>query len=178
MRFGGIVLATAFVLGACTSKPAPLEPSGPPPSASASPTITVPTPVAQVSEDTPEGAAAFVKHYVDVFNYAAATGDVEELSRLSSPDCGGCQSYITLYRDTYKAGGYFKGGDWKIGDFQVKPGEADTVLFAKVTSEAGTYVTESGSSPQPGNGENSDLTFVAKRTAQGWMLTTLELQAS
>ncbi|WP_332662819.1 DUF6318 family protein, partial [Aeromicrobium sp.] len=98
MRFGGIVLAALLTLGACSSDPEPKEPKR---TASATPTATPPTMPAQAKEDTPEGAAAFVKHYIDVFNYASNTGDVEELSRLSSPDCKGCQSYITLYRDTY-----------------------------------------------------------------------------
>ncbi len=118
MRFGGIVLAVLLTLGACSSDPAPKEPKRT--TTSASPTATPPTMPAQAKEDTPEGAAAFVKHYIDVFNYAASTGDVEELSRLSSPKCEGCQSYIKLYRDTYKAGGYFKGSDWKLGDFALR----------------------------------------------------------
>jgi hypothetical protein len=110
MRFGGIVLAVLLTLGACSSDPQPKEPKRT--TTSATPTATPPTMPAQAKEDTPEGAAAFVKHYIDVFNYAASTGDVEELSRLSSPDCEGCQSYIKLYRDTYKAGGYFKDEGW------------------------------------------------------------------
>ena len=58
----------------------------------------------QASEDSVEGAAAFVKHYVDVFNYAAATGDVDELSRLSSPTCDGCQRYIAKFTQIYEDG--------------------------------------------------------------------------
>jgi hypothetical protein len=165
MRFGGIVLATALMLGACSSDPTPKEPDPGKPTATASaPTRAVPTMPPQASEDSPEGAAAFVKHYVDVFNYAAATGDVKELSRLSTSDCKGCQSYIDLYRDTYQAGGYFKGSDWKLSDFQVRPGATNTTLFATVTSEPGTFRTDAQSSPQEGNAENSKLTFVVRRS--------------
>ena len=96
-----------MLLVGCSSDPEPKEP-GP----SAKPTITAPTMPPQAKENTHEGAAAFVDHYVKVLNYAAATGDVEELSRLSSPKCDGCQKYIKLYRETYEAGGYFKGGEW------------------------------------------------------------------
>ena len=94
---------------------------------------------AQASEDSPEGAAAFVKHYVDVFNYAAATGDVDELSRLSSPDCTGCQKYIDLYRDTYAAGGYFKGGDWKIGELKLRIGRRDSTRPRQSDRSRGRY---------------------------------------
>ncbi|MBD8606106.1 hypothetical protein IFT73_04500 [Aeromicrobium sp. CFBP 8757] len=93
MRFGGIVLVTALTLAACSSDPAPREPD-PTRSASAAPTPTasLPTMPPQASEDSPEGAAAFVKHYVDVFNYAAATGDVDELRSLA-PKCASCMQY-------------------------------------------------------------------------------------
>jgi hypothetical protein len=173
-------LATALLLGACSSDPAPKEPdpSRPTTNATTTPTVAVPTMPPQASEDSPEGAAAFVKHYVDVFNYAAATGDVKELSRLSAPDCKGCQSYIDLYRDTYEAGGYFKGGDWKLGEFQVRPGPTRTTLFATVTSDPGSFRTDAQSPPEAGNAENSKLTFVVQRLESGWSLATMELQAS
>ncbi len=74
MRFGGIVLAVLLTLGACASDPEPKEPKRT--ATSATPTATPPTMPAQAKEDSPEGAAAFVKHYIDVFNYASNTGDV------------------------------------------------------------------------------------------------------
>ncbi|MET0767866.1 MAG: DUF6318 family protein, partial [Aeromicrobium sp.] len=107
-----------LVLGACSSDPVPKEPAATS-SAPATPTATPPAMPEQAKQDSPEGAAAFVKHYVDVFNYAASTGDVDELSRLSAATCEGCQSYITLYRETYDAGGYFKGADWTLGDLKL-----------------------------------------------------------
>ena len=177
MRFGGMVLATVLALSACTSDPAPRKPSPGASSASASPTRAVPTMPPQASEDSAEGAAAFVHHYVDVFNYAAATGDVDELTRLSSPDCDGCQRYIELYRDTYAAGGYFKGGDWKLGELKVSAGKPETVLFAKITSPAGRFRESSDSTPTVGNAEDTDLTFVLEHSEKRWLLTTLELQA-
>ncbi|MFI5428285.1 DUF6318 family protein [Aeromicrobium sp. UC242_57] len=93
MRIGTTVLATLLLLGACTSEASsPKQPTDSPTSSgSATPTATAPTMPEQATEDSPEGAAAFVKHWVDVFNYAAQTGDVAELERLSSPDCTGCQ---------------------------------------------------------------------------------------
>lgn len=159
MRFGGIVLATALALGACSSDPAPREPAPTTPSTTAAPTQTVPTPPAQASEDSPEGAAAFVKHYVNVFNYAAATGDVEELSRLSSPTCDGCQSYITLYRDTYEAGGYFRGGDWKIGELRVQVINDETFATTTVKSGGGTFREDAQSEVQQSETDEVELTF-------------------
>jgi hypothetical protein len=117
MRFGGIVLATVLVLSGCSSDPAPKEPDpSKPATTTTTPAVAVPTLPPQASEDSPEGAAAFVKHYVDVFNYAAATGDVEELSRLSSPTCDGCQRYISKFQSIYSGGDRIAEKLWKLSD--------------------------------------------------------------
>ncbi|NRQ50490.1 DUF6318 family protein [Aeromicrobium stalagmiti] len=172
MRFGGIVLVTALLLGACSSDPEPVEPtrSSPP-----TPTVTPPAMPDQAREDTPEGAAAFVKHYVDVFNYAASTGDVEELSRLSSPACEGCQSYIDLYRDTYQAGGYFKGGDWTIGDLSLEIESEQTFLTTRVDVADGRGRSSADSTETAESGETTRVSFAAARDSEGWRVQQLGL---
>lgn len=92
MRFGGIVLAGLLILGACTSDPQPKEPEPSP--TTATPTATPPTMPAQAKKDTPEGAAAFVKHYVASFNFAARTGDVRAMSAVAGR-CRPCSSYAS-----------------------------------------------------------------------------------
>jgi hypothetical protein len=175
MRFGGIVLAAALLLGACSSDPAPKEPTATPSEPTASPTRALPTMPPQATEDSDEGAAAFVKHYVDVFNYAAATGDVEELTRLSSPDCEGCQSYIDLYQQTYAAGGYFRGGDWTIGEFSVRGGSGETYLTTSMHADSSLY-RETKSSPEKRDpGEKSKLSFAVVRPSADWQVSQLGL---
>lgn len=164
MRFGGIVLAALLTLGACTSDPEPKEPKRT--ATSATPTSTPPTMPAQAQEDTPEGAAAFVKHYIDVFNYASNTGDVEELSRLSSPDCKGCQRYIQLYRDTYKAGGYFRDSDWTLSNVELEVTGDVTNVFALATSDAGTRRESSDAGELPGDSENTEMVFSVSSSAR------------
>lgn len=175
MRFGGIVLATALVLGACSSDPAPREPDEPAATTSTAPTVAAPTMPAQASEDSDEGAAAFVKYYVDVFNYAAATGDVAELSRLSSPDCAGCQSYITLYKQTYASGGYFRGGDWKIGDLELQFDETETFATTDVTVSATTYREMRSKPESTGSSETTEITFGVVSTSSGRSISQLAL---
>jgi hypothetical protein len=129
----------------------------------------------QASEDSPEGAAAFVKHYVDVFNYAAATGDVEELSRLSSPDCDGCQSYIDLYRDTYKAGGYFKGGDWHVDEMKLQRDPKETFATTTVAVAATRYKKDRSTPEVSGPGDSSQVTFGVIGTATARRVSQLAL---
>lgn len=159
MRLGGVVLATILAVGACSSEPTPKEPPRSPTPTATTPADAAPTLPAQASEDSPEGAAAFVNHYIDVLNYAARTGDVEGLSELSSPDCTGCQRYIKLYRDTYAAGGYFKGGDWKPGKFELGSSNSETFISTDVTSAATTYRERSGSPERVGAVETNKITF-------------------
>jgi hypothetical protein len=109
MRFGGIVLAALLTLGACSSDPQPREPRRT--ATSATPTATLPTMPPQAEKDTPEGAAAFVRHYIDVFNYAAKTGNTRQLRSLSD-SCGPCESYARQFEDTYKRGDYFSRDLW------------------------------------------------------------------
>jgi hypothetical protein len=172
MRFGGIVLAVLLTLGACSSDPEPKEPKRT--ATSATPTASPPTMPAQAKEDTPEGAAAFVKQYIDVFNYASNTGDVEELSRLSSPGCEGCQSYIKLYRDTYKAGGYFKNSDWTLSKVELEIVGNSTNVFAHVSSPAGTRRESSNADVAPGDAENTEMVFTIRATSQGHTVDRFE----
>jgi len=173
MRFGGIVLAALLTLGACSSDPEPKEPKRT--VTSATPTATPPTMPAQAKEDTPEGAAAFVKHYIDVFNYAASTGDVEELSRLSSPDCEGCQRYIKLYRDTYKGGGYFKDDGWALGDLRLRKGDATTYVTTVASTEPGPYRESKDEPERNSSGQDNKVSFAVERRQSDWQMTQMGL---
>ena len=172
MRVVAALLALVVVAG-CGGDPEPKEPKSVP-TASTTPTATPPTMPAQAKENSPEGAAAFVKHYIDVFNYASNTGDVTELSRLSSPKCDGCQRYIKLFRDTYAAGGYFKDSGWKIVDSKV---ESDTSAFSITTSIRAPeteYRMKSDGEVKVGEAGHYDLAFELSASHRILALTQVE----
>jgi hypothetical protein len=164
-------MAVLLTLGACSSDPEPKEPKRT--ATSATPTATPPTMPAQAKEDTPEGAAAFVKHYIDVFNYASNTGDVKELSKLSSDTCTTCQNYVSLYRETYRDGGYFKDSDWSIGELDLEVSDQETVIFTDVTSPAGTYRPTDGPTEVPGTPERFKAVIVVKYLENVWQVVEL-----
>lgn len=101
------------------------EPAPEPEHATSSPPESPPPMPRSAKDDTDSGAIAFTKHYVDVLNYAAVTGDTDELKRLSSPKCEGCQEYIDLYEKVYSDGGYYKDGEWALSDFDLRSGVTD-----------------------------------------------------
>jgi len=175
MRFGGILLAAALVLGGCTGDPAPREPTKTTSSPHASSTLTPPVMPKQAKEDSPEGAAAFVTHWVNVLNYAAATGDVEELSRLSSPDCEGCQRYIDLYRETYEAGGYVRGGTWRLGKLKIKGETLEVVIRSSVEVAKSEFKPSAEDELRASEGERTTVGF-SLPSRGAWRLEQLFLE--
>jgi len=166
-----------LLLGACTDDPAPKEPTGTA-SATASrpaPTATLPAMPDQAKENSPEGAAAFLAYWVETLNYASATGDVGELSRISSPDCSGCARYIALYRDTYLEGGYFVDADWAVDEVRLQGTRSETFGTFVAATEPTTYVPKAGAKESVGSGEDSKVS-VAMRYVEGrWRVTQLGL---
>jgi hypothetical protein len=86
----------------------------PSPTASATPASPAPTAPAEASEHTDLGAIAFAKHFVEVLNYTAESGDVRQLRRVSTAACESCRNIIRTTQDVYAAGGYVRGGEWSV----------------------------------------------------------------
>ena len=77
------------------------------------PTGTTPTPPVMpeaAKADTKAGAVAFVKHYIDLINYAQATGDVDILEGVEDPGCESCANGRNALAKIYSAGGKITGG--------------------------------------------------------------------
>lgn len=159
MRFGGIALAAVLLLGACSGDPSPKEPTETASKPTPTSTATLPAMPDQAKEDSPEGAAAFVTYWVKVSNYAAATGDVKELSRLSSPNCEGCQSYIDLYRETYERGGYFIGGDWRLEEVNIAQAADVRYVETRISWGGSRYRTDADADEEAGAAGEETITF-------------------
>ena len=83
LRLGACACAVALVAG-CTSnaEPSPLPEPSTSASPSASPSATPPTMPPEAEGTSPKAAKAFARHYFDVINYAARSGDTEGLREL------------------------------------------------------------------------------------------------
>ena len=114
------------------------EPDPPEETASPTPEITAPALPELADDDSPAGAEAFARHYIEVLNYASATGDTDPLDELSSEHCSGCRKYIDLYRSTYEDGGFFKDSDWKVEESQVWKVSGGYDVALKVSTVEGT----------------------------------------
>ncbi|MCW2823523.1 MAG: hypothetical protein JWQ91_440, partial [Aeromicrobium sp.] len=108
-------------------------------------------------------------------NYAASTGDVDELSRLSAATCEGCQSYITLYRKTYDAGGYFKGADWTLGDLKLREAEGTSYVTTLAKADPGQYRETANDPERTSTGQDNEVSFAVSRAKSTWQVDQLGL---
>ncbi|MBA2953382.1 hypothetical protein HZF07_06625 [Nocardioides sp. CGMCC 1.13656] len=113
-----LVLVSALGLAGCTDddpEPKFAPPSSEPPESQSTTGASDPTPpeMPQAAKGTDAAAAeAFVKFYWETVNFAQATGDVEDLSRLSTK-CVNCDNGIEFIKSVYSDGGTIDGGDGK-----------------------------------------------------------------
>jgi hypothetical protein len=67
------------------------------------------------AKGTSEAAAkAFVRHWIDVLNYAGPAADAEALRQVSHPDCAACNAIADFIEKTAGAGGEIKGDGWSV----------------------------------------------------------------
>ncbi len=125
----GAALACVLVAAGCTSSgPAdrvassapsdsatPAQPSESNPSHAADshpePRSSAPTLPAAAEGDSVRSAEAFVRHYIELLNYAMTTGDTKAF-RSASRDCEGCDRYAELFEEVTQAGGYSRTRGW------------------------------------------------------------------
>jgi hypothetical protein len=134
MRFGGILLVTLLLVGSC-SDPEPKEPKSSP--TSPTPTATAPTMPASAKKDTPSGAANFVRHYIDVFNYAANTGDVGPMQAIAD-DCVPCDGYAGEFTKLADKGDLVSGELWDLRGVAVSRTRSPLEVDADVNAREGT----------------------------------------
>ncbi|HEX2893408.1 MAG TPA: DUF6318 family protein [Marmoricola sp.] len=119
-RLIGVVVLLVALAG-CGGDPK----SEPPPSPSPSTTPVSTTPSAPAmpdaaKENTKAGAIAFVRHYVELINYAQATGDTSALAAVEDTGCASCARGRKYLDRVYRGGGHVAGGTWTIRTAQAK----------------------------------------------------------
>ena len=72
----------------------------------------------QMNEETPEGAAASVGYFLDLYRYAYMTGNTTELTNMSEDRCVFCRSVIDRANDLHKDGGWSDKWDQDITEIR------------------------------------------------------------
>ena len=138
MRLIGLSCAALVMLAACSGEPTPIEPTSTPvptkPASSAGGTSTLEPPKlpAAAKRNDETGAANFVLYWVKAFNYAARTGDSDEMRRFAA----GCKVCLG-YADDFEALAPTKraaGEAWTLSDVNVVRTDRGYEVEATVTA--------------------------------------------
>jgi hypothetical protein len=161
-------------LAACGGDDSPPPKAGPSRTAttpSATPSPTPPTLPAAAKANTKAGAKAFVRHYVDLINYAQSTGDLRPLESVEMPTCKSCQSVARYSNSIYVGGGKIVGGDWRESIFAVNPDRVHHRWVIDAVVKFGPQtVTHPSGKKQHLKGGSVPMTFFVQKTGRGWQL--------
>ncbi len=94
---------------------------------------------------TRAGAEAFVRYYIDLLNYAGATGDTDAFL-AAAEGCNSCRGLARNFQRTYQRGGFYKTRGWLVNALfaSQQAGTAFTAV-AEVRETAITWRETSGS---------------------------------
>ncbi len=183
---GGLV--ASVVLAACTrgapaTQPDPPEPSEP--SASQAPSdeptaeptdeptqlpVAKPEMPAAATKPTLKGAEAFVEYYVELMNYAKATG-VSDHMLANAAGCQGCANFAGLYETTVEEGGFFEGAEWSVRVAVALPGKGSTLdVLTTVDIAPGKYKEASNTIVRVLEENSLEFRITVSRDKQGWLV--------
>lgn len=158
-------------------------PATPEPATSTSPAknIAKPKMPSEAKEFSKDGYAAFLQYWIDVQNYAIATGDTAPLAEASHDKCGVCVERSKLAKYISKRGSWQVGGQLKAASFFTKLEKLPAGYYQSVfqlTQEAGTYYQADGTSdPQlkaVGLSKTSQNAFAFHDKTKGWQMAAIE----
>lgn len=179
-RRAALLLAAAALLGstACSDNPAP-PPLEPDPSASTpiEPTGSpdaAPTLPPEARENTPAGAEAFVRYWVETLNYAGATGDVGPLRDASAPECAACEGIADGIERVEQSGGTIDGGAWIVTEVTAIPGIEGTVVDLSHDVTPQQVREDASAEPIRYRGGSSFKVCTLAFVQGGWQLLDLE----
>ncbi len=162
----------AVLLAGCSGDPEPREPD---PSGSETPeTSATPPPLPEAAtQETAEGAASFVDHYLAVINYAKRSGDYDALGILSADSCTACQRLVDAVRHTSEQEGSFSGGEWSVGDLDVKQLTSVWSAAGVVATTPGYQIPESGAGRRESEGTSTQVEFQMAFDGASWRMMSL-----
>lgn len=120
---------------------------------------------------TKAGAVAFVKHWVDVFNEAGATGDTSELREISAAGCKSCLGYAGMIDNLYESGGHLRSDGWTVREAGVAPGVSlnKMLVGTRIERSIETIIRNSGERDRYPGGSASYSAF--PRWRDGWVMS-------
>lgn len=128
-----LVLLTGCAADEPAPQPAPSTATTPSPSsATSSPPVAVPQLPEAATVGDAAGAEAFVRHWVDVLNYAYETGDTGPLDAITGSACDLCAQAADSIEATYSTGGHIEGAVTSLVSIASPPPDDDGLVAVSV----------------------------------------------
>ena len=169
----GVLCLLLALTSGCGGSPEPKPPPKAEPSTSPSPSATPPVMPAAAKATTRSGARAFVRHYVDVLNYATFTGDTSAAHALDAGKCESCNRMLASIQTIYDGGGHVEGGAWTptpVSDVR-HPGGKGWTVDAKVTYGPQQVFQTADATPKKYTGGGRLVSFILAPHGEGWKVT-------
>ena len=132
----------------------------------------------QMNEETPEGAAASVRYFLDLYRYAFMTGNTTELAAMSDDRCKFCKSTIDDANDIHSKGGWADKWDQEIvGMTYYEKLEGYEYNRVKVIVNYGAMASYYGDGQNPTTSEptnNQEVNFGVRYNNGRWMVGAVE----
>ena len=121
-------------------------------------------------------AKAFVRHYVEVLNYAGPAGDDQAIRQLSSPKCTACSAIADFIKEVEANHGSIDGKGWLVRDVKVVSRLTRSELVLDVTTKVNrqTVRTSADAKPKTFAGGLRLKTFWLSNSPRGWTVTRLD----
>jgi hypothetical protein len=178
VRVAVAVVATSLGLAGCQAnpEPPPLEDAASTPSPSATPSTAAPSMPPEAEGTSKAAAKAFVRHYVDLVNYAMKSGDTRQLSDLSASTCQACRAITDRIDEVYDNGGRLEGRGWRVDALTYYahaggPGERLVAAGIRIAPQT-AYLPSTR--PSPSRASRGNLDFTLARESTGWRVVVLE----
>jgi len=126
---------------------------------------------------TPQGAAAFVKFFFVELNVAFQSGETREVSRLSDPNCGVCNTYVMALKKDRLVGKHVMGESFSSIQAEAAPAEGSIafVTVSGVTPERRIVVGDK-ITPLPSAGQFR-RTIALMRVRDHWLVRAIRFDA-
>lgn len=181
--WAAILLVGALLLSACTGdEPEPTgstsssSPTSEPPSETATaepiPTSTVPEMPQAATVGDAAGAEAFVRHWIELLNYAYATNDLGPVTAISDAQCDACSSIFSVIRRRASVDQRLEGGLIEVVSVRSPPPD-DTGLVGvsvRFVQGDGTEIGSDGSSEAVEGSEPDNYGFALIFEEGAWTM--------
>ncbi|WP_110851692.1 DUF6318 family protein [Georgenia satyanarayanai] len=140
-----------------------------------------PTRPEEMERDDIEGAEAAARHFMQLYAYIFATGDLEQWASMSDPECRFCAGAAERVEELFSDGGYATGGAFDVEEVETQEsGDADgAVLIALTGTEAPSKeYSRDGIEIRALEGGGATYTFALARERDGWIVIDGSVEAA